>query len=282
MNGRTNNTGTNLVQVGGVDIRRIEYRGQQVVTFAMIDEVHGRAANTARKRFNDNRDRFVEGDDFITVNQPSEIRTLGFSRPQGGTPASVILITRRGYLKITKSLNDDKAWDVFDEMVDRYFAVEELPEVKKAPVDRTARETRLFMQSAMKLAAMAGLNGNQRLIAANRATRRAVGFDYMQEMGVSYLEAPQNDVLLNATTIGKELGGISAIKVNQILSEYGYQNGVTDNKGRPHWIPTAKGESAGGVMVEVERSNETGMARQLRWASSIVDELKPILKGGAA
>ena len=48
------------------------------------------------------------------------------------------------------------------------------------------------------------------------------------------------------------------------------------------WIPTAKGEAAGGVMTEVERSNETGMARQLRWASSIIDGLKPILKGGAA
>ncbi|HAO2891893.1 TPA: hypothetical protein IHM15_004493, partial [Escherichia coli] len=63
-------------------------------------------------------------EDFVTLNQPDEIRRLGFSRPQGGTPASVILVTRRGYLKIVKSLNDDKAWQVFDEMIERYFAAE--------------------------------------------------------------------------------------------------------------------------------------------------------------
>ena len=235
---------------------------------------------------------------------------LGFARPRDirkliernrsefdalGTCATVAHVVRGNPVKeywlneeqslLAASLSDaDRAPEVRRMLIKVFVAWRrgELPEVKKAPVDRTARETRLFMQSAMKLAAMAGLNGNQRLIAANRATRRAVGFDYMQEMGVSYLEAPQNDVLLNATTIGKELGGISAIKVNQLLSEHGYQAGVTDNKGRPHWIPTAKGEAAGGVMTEVERSNETGMARQLRWASSIIDELKPILKGGAA
>lgn len=113
-----------VVQIGGTEIQKIEYRGQQVVTFAMIDKVHGRVDGTARRTLNENKTRFVEGEDFITLDQPNEIRTLGFVRPQGGTPASVVLITRRGYLKITKSLNDDKAWDVFDEMVERYFASE--------------------------------------------------------------------------------------------------------------------------------------------------------------
>ncbi|TCK28983.1 KilA domain-containing protein [Ancylobacter aquaticus] len=42
------------------------------------------------RTFRENRERFVEGEDFATLNQPDEIRTLGFTRPQGGTPATVI------------------------------------------------------------------------------------------------------------------------------------------------------------------------------------------------
>ncbi|WP_216331399.1 phage antirepressor KilAC domain-containing protein [Rhizobium sp. X9] len=111
--------------ISGTEIRKIEYRGHQVVTFAMIDKVHGRPDGTAGRNFRDNRDRFVESEDIITLNQPDEIRRLGFTRPQGGTPASVILITKRGYLKIAKTLGDDKAWEVFDEMIERYFAAQQ-------------------------------------------------------------------------------------------------------------------------------------------------------------
>lgn len=123
------NTYSNLpvVSIAGAEIQRLTYKGDLVVTFGMIDEVHQRPDGTAGRNFRENRSRFVEGEDYIGINQPDEIRRLGFERPQGGTPAQVILITRRGYLKITKSLNDDKAWDVFDEMIDRYFAVEKMP-----------------------------------------------------------------------------------------------------------------------------------------------------------
>lgn len=112
------------VQVAGTAIQKITYRDQYVVTFAMIDRLHGRVDGTAGRSFRENRDRFDKGLDYVALDQPDEIRRLGFSRPQGGTPALVTLLTRRGYLKIVKSLNDDKAWEVFDEMISRYFAVE--------------------------------------------------------------------------------------------------------------------------------------------------------------
>lgn len=125
----TQHNGTNcpLVQIQGSEIERITYRNDTVVTFAQIDKVHARPDGTAGRNFRENRERFVKDDDFILLDQPDEIRRLGFTRPQGGTPPNVILITRRGYLKVVKSLNDDVAWSVFEDMVDRYFAVEAQP-----------------------------------------------------------------------------------------------------------------------------------------------------------
>ena len=110
------------IEVLGQKVTRIEYRGYHVVTFAMIDNLHGRASGTASDRFLKNKDRFTDGQDFFLIrkSQNHEIHGLGVSVPNRG----LTLITRRGYLKIVKSLNDDKAWDVFEDMLDRYFVVD--------------------------------------------------------------------------------------------------------------------------------------------------------------
>jgi hypothetical protein len=147
---------------------------------------------------------------------------------------------------------------------------------------RIAREGRLQFQNALKIASMAGLRGNQALIAANRVAQKAVGFNVLEDMGINYLEAPEQEVLLTATDIGAKLGNWSGIKVNQFLQEHGFQVGAKDKKNRRYWEPTDKGIEAGGQMMDVERSNRTGQARQLRWASGIVEVLKGIIEEGAA
>lgn len=110
-----------LVRIGNQEISTKEYNGQRVVTLKDIDTVHERPEGTARKRFNDNKKRFVENEDFIEVVEPSEIRTLGLERPQGGVPEKVILITEQGYLMLVKSFTDDLAWKVQRQLVNTYF-----------------------------------------------------------------------------------------------------------------------------------------------------------------
>ena len=70
-----------LMSIRGQNIAIKEYQGQRVVTFRDIDQVHGRPEGTARKRFNENRRHFIDGTDFFSITQPSEIRTLGIKRP---------------------------------------------------------------------------------------------------------------------------------------------------------------------------------------------------------
>lgn len=99
-----------------------EYYGARVVTFKEIDAVHGRADGTARKRFNDNRDHFIEGEDYFKV-KCSEVRPFfGQTPPNGFNPdADIILITESGYLMLVKSFTDDLAWKVQRELVNGYF-----------------------------------------------------------------------------------------------------------------------------------------------------------------
>lgn len=110
-----------IIKISGRELAVKEWQGMRVVTLKDIDLVHERPEGTARKRFNDNRGRFVEGEDFFEIKQPSEIRTLGITRPQGGTPSSLTLITEFGYLMLVKSFTDDLAWKVQRDLVNTYF-----------------------------------------------------------------------------------------------------------------------------------------------------------------
>lgn len=98
-----------------------EYRRQRVITFRDVDMLHGRPDGTAGRNFRENRERFIEREDFFNLNQPDEIRRLGLERPQGGTAEKIILLTESGYLMLIKSFNDDIAWQVQRQLVNSYF-----------------------------------------------------------------------------------------------------------------------------------------------------------------
>lgn len=126
--------------VHGTELPVIEYRGQRVVTLAMVDAVHQRPKDTARRNFNENRNRFVEGEDFFQTT-PSELREH-FVRTASDTPANklvpiqgrgVTLLTESGYLMLVKSLTDDLAWAVQRDLVKAYFRVRAAEPVPAAP-----------------------------------------------------------------------------------------------------------------------------------------------------
>lgn len=104
-----------------------EYRGQRVVTFKDIDTVHKRSGGTARKRFSDNREHFVDGEDYFKV-KCSEVRPFfGQTPPNGFNPdADIVLMTESGYLMLAKAFTDELAWKVQKQLVNGYFRAREM------------------------------------------------------------------------------------------------------------------------------------------------------------
>jgi len=107
------------------DLSPIFYKDQPVITMSMIDKAHQRPHGTAKRNFRSNRQHLVPGDDYFEINQADEIRTLGFSRPQGGTPDKIYLFSETGYLMLVKSFTDDLAWQVQRKLVKSYFRAQE-------------------------------------------------------------------------------------------------------------------------------------------------------------
>lgn len=87
----------NTLAINGQDITIKEYQGQRVVTFKEIDTAHGRASGTARKRFNDNRERFIESVDYFVRKTDEAFKEFGITAPNG-----LILVTKTGYLMLVK------------------------------------------------------------------------------------------------------------------------------------------------------------------------------------
>lgn len=112
----------NLVEINNVAIGIKKYEGKRVITFKDIDRVHERPDGTARKAFNRNKKRFIEGEDYflITRNTPMSVSWTLNVPPKGLT-----LITESGYLMISKVFDDDIAWDIQRQLVNSYFRVKE-------------------------------------------------------------------------------------------------------------------------------------------------------------
>ena len=93
-----------------------EYKGQRVVTLKDIDLVHERPNGTARRNFNENKKRLIEGTDYFVRNSHEAKTEFGLTAPSGLT-----ILTESGYLMLVKSFTDDLAWKVQRELVNTYF-----------------------------------------------------------------------------------------------------------------------------------------------------------------
>lgn len=125
---------TPTIRVADIDLPFIEYQGQPVVTYAMIDAAHKRQAGTARKRFADNKRHLIEGEDFYIVDSKrlSEIRTT-YSDIFPERTTRLTLFSETGYLMLVKSLTDDLAWQVQRQLVKSYFRTKPSQQVANQP-----------------------------------------------------------------------------------------------------------------------------------------------------
>lgn len=124
----------NSISISSSKLPIREYNGQRVVTFKDIDTVHERKDGTAKRNFYTNKERFVEGVDFLKITA-YEFRTL-FGGLDERQQMDIILVTESGYLMLAKSFTDDLAWKVQRELVNNYFRVKS-PEPAPEPEQLT-------------------------------------------------------------------------------------------------------------------------------------------------
>ena len=114
----------NEIVINNTPLAIKEFNGQRVVTLKDIDMVHNRPTGTAKRNFNINRDRFIDGEDFFIL-KPSDIQKDEF-RTSEINNRGTIFVTESGYLMLVKSFTDDLAWSVQRQLVRTYFRAKAL------------------------------------------------------------------------------------------------------------------------------------------------------------
>lgn len=101
----------------------IERNNRRVLTTAQMAEAFGTETTAITKNFNRNKERYIEGKHFITL-QGDDLRQFKTEYQidsQLKHSHTLYLWTEKGTWMHAKSLNTDKAWSAYESLVDDYF-----------------------------------------------------------------------------------------------------------------------------------------------------------------
>ena len=117
----------------------MEVHGVRVLTTRQIASMYGTEPEIINNNYLRNKSKYVQEKHFISVSG-EEMRSLRTSHQFDGKLKLVkhlYLWTEKGALLHAKSLNTDKAWEVYDYLVDFYFRAKEKEEPRKPIVPVT-------------------------------------------------------------------------------------------------------------------------------------------------
>lgn len=102
------------------ELCKVEFNGILVLTTQQIAEAYGTDAKVVSYNFNHNKDRYVDGKHYICLTG-DELRAFRENHDLPSNLNKLYLWTQKGAFLHAKSLNTDKAWEVYETLVDEYF-----------------------------------------------------------------------------------------------------------------------------------------------------------------
>lgn len=232
-------------KVGNFEFTGIEGgfgEGKKSMLVKDIAEIHKRSSKVINQAINMNIKRFRAGVDILDLkasNFEVNLIDLGFTQNAINRSNNIYLLSERGYSKLLKILEDDTAWEIYDQLVDNYFAM------------------RQSIQSENK-----ALLADKRLeiMEQNAATRRA---QLMYKIAMTTKSQRHRELMLNRA--GKELVGemvIPAMEVESVeytASEVAEKLGVLTKAGKPY--PAKVGEYANRISLKAEQPGQNEYGR---------------------
>jgi ORF6N domain. len=238
--------------------------GKKAMLVKDIAEIHGQPVSEINRRINDNIKRFkneVDIIDFLNGSEPlremaKQNGWIGSNRTQ-----NVYVLSERGYAKLLKILEDDKAWEIYDELVDGYFNMRKQAKLS-SPQDDYAKRLRAkaMDQNARNRAA-------EKLIAlANNATSE-VNKALLQDKAVEVLTGEK---LLEMPTLAGRM-----YSTDEIAKELG----ILSEKNKPHgtavsWLIKRYLELKDGDYEVFAESVNGWSGTVTRYSQSVVERLK--------
>lgn len=121
------------------NLQVIEVREQRVLTTEQIAQWYGVEEWQIRQNYKNNKYRYIAGKHYIPL-EGEELKAfknkVEYFYLVGKTAKILYLWTEKGALLHAKSINTDKAWEVYEYLVDFYFRVKEQPRQQTSQEER--------------------------------------------------------------------------------------------------------------------------------------------------
>lgn len=214
--------------IGHKKIGRIEFTGieggfgedKKAMLVKDIAKIHNSTIKRINELINRNIKRFKDGIDLIDLKQVVRndlFSDYGFTKAQWGNANHVYLLSERGYAKLLKILDDDKAWEIYDILVDNYFNMrvaikEKKPQiVDNSKLEIMAKNASTRRANLLYKLAMATKSQHSKEHLLSKAAEELTGERFIPVM---------KEKTYTATEIAQELG-TSPQKVGKIANKLG-------------------------------------------------------------
>lgn len=118
-------------------LKIIEHQNQRVLLTQQLAENYETDSKSISYNFNHNRDKYLEGKHYFLL-QGDELKAFREFHDLPNNLNKVYLWTERGALLHAKSLNTDKAWEVYDNLVEHYFKVKTMSPMQMLKLQNAA------------------------------------------------------------------------------------------------------------------------------------------------
>ena len=113
------------------NITPIEYNSIPVITTKQIAEEHGLEVRVINQKFRRNKSRFELNIDYYVVTKDMITNCDHLLNLFYHDSDELFLFTQYGYLKFVKTINDDKAWAIYNKLIESYFGIKRLNSAEK-------------------------------------------------------------------------------------------------------------------------------------------------------
>lgn len=132
--------------VAGIEFTGIEGgfgEGKKAMLVKEISNIHGRKEMHINELIVNNISRFLKGVDLINLleHESFEIVVNDLGLKTSNRQKYAFLLSERGYAKLLKLLEDDMAWELYDQLVDGYFDMRQ-----KLDTTQLSPELQMFQQ----------------------------------------------------------------------------------------------------------------------------------------
>ena len=105
----------------------IEYQKTRILTTHQLADAYETESQIIVNNFNRNKDRYTEGKHYFCLEGEAKRQFINLNQIDVGLNAQhFYLWTEKGALLHAKSLGTDKAWEVYDMLVETYFRVKDM------------------------------------------------------------------------------------------------------------------------------------------------------------